>query len=136
MLKLYEYDESVPGYVELSMGTMLRPLSVVANSLRVQDSRITRRIYLRNDEDDTQYTNIELQFLGIPSSWKGKMIAQASEPNEETFQALANGNIVSHANITDQAYHPIWVEIIVPQGTPPAIFSKMRINVSGTRKVV
>lgn len=136
MLKLYEYDNLLVDYAELSMGTMLRPLAVEANSLRRQDSRITQKIFVRNDEDDTAYESLTLQFINIPSSWTAKMVAQDSEPTEETFEVLPNGNIVSHANITDEAYYPLWVEITIPQGTPPAIFGKMKISVHGTRKVV
>ena len=136
MLKLYEYDNLLVDYVELSMGTMLRPLSIEANSLRRQDSRITKQIFVRGDENDTTYEDLTLQFINIPSSWSAKMIAQASEPTEETFTVLPNGNIVSHTDIIDKAYYPIWVEVIVPQGTPPAIFGKMKITVHGTRKIV
>lgn len=135
MLKLYEYDDLLVGYAELSMGTMLRPLSVQANSLRRQDSRITAQIFVRNDTADETYESITLQFINIPSSWTAKMIAQDSEPTEATFDLLPDGNIVSHANVTDLVYHSAWVEIVVPQGTPPAILGDMKISVHGTRKV-
>lgn len=136
MLKLYEYDNLEDAYVELSMGTMLHPLALSASSLRRQDSRITKKIFVRNDEADVEITGITLKFINIPSSWTAKMISQESEPLESAFDILPNGNIVSHANITTTAYYPLWVEIVIPQGTPPAIFSKMRISVHGTRTVV
>lgn len=136
MLKLYEYDYLEDDYVELSMGTMLRPLALSASSLRRQDSRITKKIFIRNDEADVEITGITLKFINIPSSWTAKMVAQDSEPLESAFDVLPNGNIVSHANITTTAYYPLWIEIVIPQGTPPAIFGKMRISVHGTRTVV
>jgi hypothetical protein len=136
MLKLYEYDNLQDEYVELSMGTMLHPLALTASSLRRQDSRITKKVFIRNDETDVNIEDITLKFINIPSSWTAKMIVQASEPLESEFDVLPNGNIVSHANITTTAYYPIWIEIIIPQGTPPALFDKMRISVHGTRKVV
>jgi hypothetical protein len=135
MLKLYEYDDLEDGHAELSMGTMLRPLVMEASSLRREDSRITKKIYVRNDEDNVTHESITLQFINIPSSWIAKMIAQASEPTEETFDVLPNGNIVTHDNITDKAYYPLWVEVVIPQGTPPALFGKMKISIHGTRKV-
>lgn len=136
MLKLYEYDNLLDDYAELSMGTMMRPLALAASSLRRQDSRITRQIFVRNDETDVTHESITLQFINIPSSWTAKMISQTSEPTEEAFEILPSGNIVSHSNITDLAYYPLWIEVIIPQGTPPAILGKMKISVHGTRKVV
>lgn len=136
MLKLYEFDNLENDYVELSMGTMERPLATAASSLRREDSRITKKIFLHNDETGVDVEDITLRFINIPSSWTAKMIVQTTEPTEEAFDALANGNIVTHADITDTAYYPVWVEIVVPQGTPPAIFSKMKISVHGTRMVV
>lgn len=136
MLKLYEFDNLTDDYVELSMGTMERPLATAASSLRREDSRITKKIFLHNEETDVNVESITLQFINVPSSWTAKMIAQVTEPTEETFDALPNANIVSHADITDTAYYPVWVEIVVPQGTAPAVFSKMKISVHGTRKVV
>ena len=136
MLKLYEFDDLQDDYVELSMGTMLRPLALTASSLRRQDSRITKKVFLRNDETDVNIEDITLKFINVPSSWTAKMIDQVSEPLESAFDILPNGNIVSHTDITDTAYHPVWVEIVIPQGTPPALFSKMRISVHGTRNVV
>lgn len=136
MLKLYEYDDLEAAYVELSMGTMLRPLALSASSLRRQDSRITKKIFVRNDESDVEITGITLKFINVPSSWTAKMVAQVSEPLESAFDILPNENIVSHADITDLVYNPIWVEVTIPQGTPPALFSKMRISVHGTRTVV
>jgi hypothetical protein len=136
MLKLYEFDNLESDYVELSMGTMLRPLALSASSLRRQDSRITKKIFVRNDEADVEITGITLKFINIPSSWTAKMIAQESEPLETAFDILPNGNIVSHDDVTTTAYYPVWIEIVIPQGTPPAIFSKMRISVHGTRTVV
>jgi hypothetical protein len=136
MLKLYEYDNLEDGYAELSMGTMLHPLVLSASSLRREDSRITQKIYVRNDENDVMHESITLQCINIPSSWLAKMIAQDSEPTPEAFDVLPNGNIVNHADITDKVYYPIWIEVIIPQGTPPALFGKMRISVHGTRKVV
>ncbi len=135
MLKLYEYDNLLVDYAELSMGTMLRPLSVQANSLRRQDSRITAQILVRNNTAGETYEDITLQFISIPSSWTAKMIAQVAEPTEAAFDVLPNGNIVSHTDIADTVYHSVWVEIIVPQGTPPAILGEMKITVHGTRKV-
>lgn len=135
MLKLYEYDNLLVDYAELSMGTMLRPLSVQANSLRRQDSRITAQILVRNDTAGETYEDITLQFISIPSSWTAKMIEQVAEPTEAAFDVLPNGNIVSHADVVDTVYHSVWVEIIVPQGTPPAILGDMKITVHGTRKV-
>lgn len=134
MLKLYEYDNLVDDYAELSMGTMLRPLALTASSLRRQDSRITKKIFVRNDETDADMEDITLKFINIPSSWTAKMIAQDSEPLETEFDVLPNGNVVTHADIITTAYYPVWIEIIIPQGTPPAIFDKMRISVHGTRK--
>jgi hypothetical protein len=136
MLKLYEFDELQDDYVELSMGTMLHPLALSASSLRRQDSRITKKIFVRNDEADVTITNITLKFINVPSSWTAKMISQASEPLESAFDVLPNGNIVSHADITTTAYYPVWIEVVIPQGTPPALFDKMRIAVHGTRTVV
>lgn len=136
MLKLYEFDNLQDDYAELSMGTMIHPLALTASSLRRQDSRITKKIFVRNDEADVEITDITLKFINIPSSWTAKMIAQESEPLESAFDILPNGNIVSHSDITTTAYYPVWVEIVIPQGTPPAIFSKMRISVHGTRTVV
>lgn len=136
MLKLYEYDDLQSDYVELSMGTMLRPLALAANSLRRQDSRITKKIFVRNDETDVNIEDITLKFINVPSSWTAKIIDQASEPLESAFDVLPNGNIVSHADIITTAYYPVWIEVVIPQGTPPALFSKMRISVHGTRKVI
>lgn len=136
MLKLYEYDDLLVDYAELSMGTMLRPLAVEADSLRRQDSRITTQIFARNDTAGEEYEDITLQFINVPSSWTAKMIAQDAEPTEASFDVLPNGNIVSHVDITDIVYHSIWVEITVPQGTPPAIIGQLKITVHGTRKVV
>lgn len=136
MLKLYEYDDLQESYVELSMGTMLYPLALTASSLRRQDSRITKKIFVRNDETDVNIEDITLKFINVPSSWTAKMIAQASEPLESAFDVLPNGNIVSHADITTTAYYPVWIEVVIPQGTPPALFDKMRIAVHGTRTVV
>lgn len=136
MLKLYEFDNLESNYIELSMGTMLRPLALTASSLRRQDSRITKKIFVRNNEVDVEISDITLKFINVPSSWTAKMISQESEPLESAFDILPNANIVSHADITTTAYYPIWIEIIIPQGTPPAIFNKMRISVHGTRTVV
>ncbi len=135
MLKLYEYDDLLAGYAELSMGTMLRPLAVEADSLRRQDSRITTQIFVRNDTTGEEYESVTLQFINIPSSWTAKMVAQDTEPTEAVFDVLPNGNIVSHANVTDLVYHSVWVEITIPQGTPPAVFGLMKMTVHGTRKV-
>jgi len=136
MLKLYEYNDLQDDYAELSMGTMLYPLALTASSLRRQDSRITKKIFVRNDETDVNIEDITLKFINVPSSWTAKMIAQASEPLESAFDVLPNANIVSHADITSIAYYPVWIEIVIPQGTPPALFDKMRISVHGTRTVV
>jgi len=136
MLKLYSWNEAELQYDELSVGTMLMPLNLVAQSLRGQDARVTERIYLRNDEDNTLYTDIELQFVNMPSSWKAKMIPQVSEPSEEDFLALPNGNIAAHDDISDKSYHPVWVEVVVPQGTRPTVFAGMKIRIASTREAL
>jgi len=136
MLKLYSWNEVESQYDELSVGTMLMPLNLVAQSLRGQDARVTERIYLRNDEDNTLYTDVELQFVSIPSSWKAKMIPQTSEPSEEDFLALPNGNIAAHDDVSDKSYYPVWVEVIVPQGTRPTVFAGMKIRISSTREAL
>lgn len=136
MLKLYSWNETESQYDELSVGTMLMPLNLVARSLRGQDARVTERIYLRNDEDNTFYTDIELQFVNVPSSWKAKMIPQVSEPTEEDFLALPSGNIATQDDVSDKSYYPVWVEIVVPQGTTPSVFANMKIRIASTREVV
>ena len=74
MLKLYYWDDANSEYILISSGTMETPLNMTAGSLRGQDSRITEKIYLRNDEDNTQYIDIQVQPINIPSSWKIKLI--------------------------------------------------------------
>ena len=135
MLKLYSWNEVDSQYDELSVGTMLMPLNLVAQSLRGQDARVTDRMYLRNDEDNTLYTDIEVQFVDIPSSWRAKIIPQVSEPTKEDFLALPNGNIATHDDISDKSYYPVWVEVIVPQGTTPAVFAGMKLKIATTREV-
>lgn len=135
MLKLYYWDDLDSEYVPVSAGTMESPSNFTVGSLRGRDARVTERLYLRNNEDDTQYSDIELQAINIPSSWTLKMIAQASEPTEEDFLALPNGNILSHADISDKNYYPVWVELIVPQGTPPRVFSEIKFKLSSLRQV-
>lgn len=136
MLKLYYWDDAANEYQEVSVGTLFTPWSLVAGSLRGQDARITEKFYLRNNELNTQYTNIELSFIDVPASWKAKLIAQSVEPTEEAFLALPSGNIETHAAITDLAFHPVWAELIVPQGTAPAVFAGIKIRVESTREVL
>lgn len=135
MLKLYYWDDTEAEYVEISAGTMETPANFTAGSLRGQDSRITERLFLRNDEDNTQYIGIQVQAINIPSSWKIKLIDQTTEPDVEDFLALPNGNILDHDDIADKDYHPVWVELIVPQGTAPSVFSEIKFKISSTRQV-
>ncbi len=136
MLKLYYWDDANAEYIKISSGTMETPLNVTAGSLRGQDSRITEKLFLRNDEDNTQYINIQVQAINIPSSWKFKLIDQASEPTEEAFLALPSGNIMDHADIADKNYYPVWMELIAPQGTPPSVFAEIKFKISSTRQVI
>lgn len=136
MLKLYYWDDSAVDYIKVSSGTMETPANFTAGSLRGQDSRITQKLFLRNDEDDTQYIDIQVQAINIPSSWKIKLIAQASEPTEEAFLALPSGNIMDHDDVADKNYYPVWVELIVPQGTAPSVFAEIKFKISSTRQVV
>ena len=134
MLKVYYWDDAANAYQEVSVGSLFTPLSLVAGSLRGQDARITEKLYLRNDELNTQYTNIEASFIDVPSSWKAKLIDQNVEPTEEAFLALPSGNIMTHVAITDLAFHAIWAELIVPQGTAPSVFAGIKIRVNSTRE--
>ena len=134
MLKIYYWDDAADDYQEVSVGNLLTPLGIVAGSLRGQDARVTRKLYLRNGEVNTQYTGIEASFIDVPSSWKAKLIAQNVEPTEEAFLALPTGNIMTHVAITDLAFHPVWMELIVPQGTAPAVFAGVKIRVDSTRE--
>lgn len=136
MLKLYYWDDANTEYVQVSSGTMDTPANFTAGSLRGQDARVTQKLYLRNDEDDTQYIDIQVQPINVPSSWKVKLIAQASEPTEEAFLALPSSNIMDHADVDDKNYYPVWVELIVPQGTAPSVFSEIKFKLSSTRQVV
>jgi hypothetical protein len=136
MLKLYYWDDANSEYIMVSSGTMETPANVTAGSLRGQDSRITEKLYLRNDEDNTQYIDIQVQAINIPSSWKIKLVPQASEPTEEEFLALPNGNIMEHADVVDKSYYPVWMELIVPQGTAPSVFSEIKFKILSTRQVI
>lgn len=136
MLKLYYWDDANSEYIQVSSGTMETPVNMTAGSLRGQDSRITEKLYLRNDEDNTQYIDIQVQPINIPSSWKIKLIAQTSEPTEEAFLALPSGNIMDHADVADKSYYPVWVELIAPQGTAPSVFSEIKFKITSTRQVV
>ena len=112
-----------------------------------------KKFYLRNDEADKYYTNIEVVpvfandelpngALYTTTGWSIKLKYGSEQPSEEEWaeinvnERLEVPSIGTIASGNTDTYYPIWVRIYCPGNTSPVIKTDFSIKVSYVESVV
>lgn len=100
---------------------------------------IERRYFVRNDSASREYTEITVTPVDLetPSLIDGtggfsfKMRAGDSQPLEEEWDTISDGNSISIPNISDTTtFSPFWLRIKIPKGAEVKSYDDIRLRIS------
>lgn len=145
-LKIYQAPNPSSSFSQ--GGTFTNPLVNAFDG--VAGSVVIRRYYVRNDDSGLFYSSITVApvyssgvniFDGTDGfSWK--LIAGDTQPLEEQWGLLAEGNSISIPNIGTVSvfdvttYEPFWLRMTVPRGAPVKSHSGIKLQTSFTEAIV
>ena len=155
-LKIYKLNESTLQFSEVSEGTFVDPVVV---GVTPGGSGITRKLYLRNDDNLVWYNDIVLTVKSstgasiVDGSVSIKLLSGDSRPSEDDWSAaLANDNAqlqspiaggpvnerlpeIGDAIIADLKYYPFWLRTEMAKASPIGS-ANFRLDVSFTENVI
>jgi hypothetical protein len=107
----------------ISTGDRTNPMIIVCDRLSLKP--VVQRYYLHNDDPMVYYTNINLQAQEeqLQPGWNLQVLVQDTIPIQAQWDALETNNLAAAADIGsamigDVGFHPFWVRLTVPDGTP------------------
>lgn len=136
-LKIYDTPAPTNGFsVDAAMTNPLR----LAFDGRLGEI-ISRRLFLRNDDNTYQYSLITVQPVDTGGdsiidgsdgySWKLKV--GTTEPLDEEWATITAGSSISFTDISDiTTYLPFWIRIEVPRGAPINLHDDVILRINAT----
>ncbi len=132
MLKLYKFDKELGTFTEYSYGDDITNL--IRSVFNGQDGgTVVQQLYVRNDDPAYWYSQIVLSFgpaekvgTNNPRKFSYKLLSGEAEPTAAEWASVTSGVALDYRNatlrtriadITDQAYYPLWLRIDVPPKT-------------------
>lgn len=127
MLQLYTSHNSPA----ISTGDHSNPVIVVVDGSKGES--ISQRLFLHNDDSSKYYEDIVVWVESVPDNWSIKLIAQRNRPTEEQWAQVSSGNSITFTQIGSPEapnvdYHPFWIRVEVPPGTPTETISNVAIK--------
>ena len=104
------------------------------------------QMYIRNDDITKYYTGIELtpitesgqDIINGSDGFSWKLIEGSSQPTEENWLIVSDGNTISFSNIgssgngDDSTYLPFWVRVTIPRNVSIQSFENVKLRITAT----
>lgn len=136
------YAAANPASAFSENGTYTNPISITVDG--TLGATVTRRFYIRNDDNLKYYTNIQVMPVvssgvnitnGTVSTFYWKLIAGEEQPLEDQWALVDSGNTIDLPNLGTLAvkdtttYLPFWLRVNVPRGADVQVFENVALEI-------